>query len=76
MLVVQVDLSEISCMLGVDEETLLPLSMRKRARHGVGRPRWRERTPAMTAGLTDHIWTFHALLTATFEPLDFHRMSG
>lgn len=25
--------------------------------------RWRPRTPAMAAGLTDHVWTFHELLT-------------
>ena len=25
--------------------------------------RWRQRTPAMAAGLTDHVWTFRELLT-------------
>jgi transposase-like protein len=28
-----------------------------------GRLKWRERTPAMAAGLTDHRWTMHELLT-------------
>jgi IS1 family transposase/transposase-like protein len=46
------------------------LPMRARHRHGAIRPRWRERTPAMAAGLTDHVWTFRELLTAKFEPLD------
>ena len=27
------------------------------------RPEWRERTPAMAAGLTDHRWTMHELLS-------------
>jgi IS1 family transposase/transposase-like protein len=29
-------------------------------------PRWRPRTPAMAAGLTDHVWTFRELLTMKF----------
>jgi IS1 family transposase len=29
-------------------------------------PRWRPRTPAMAAGLTDHVWTFRELLTVKF----------
>jgi hypothetical protein len=45
----------------------LPLC--ERTRQGAIRPRWRERTPAMAAGLTDHVRTFHELLTAKFEPL-------
>lgn len=45
-----------------------PLPMGERIRHGAIRPRWGERTPAMAAGLTDHVWTFRELLTATFEP--------
>jgi hypothetical protein len=52
-----------------------PLPMRERIRHGAIRPRWRERTPAMAAGLTDHVWTFRELLTAKFEPLDSQSMS-
>jgi IS1 family transposase/transposase-like protein len=51
------------------------LPMRERHRHGAIRPRWRERTPAMAAGLTDHVWTFHELLTAKFEPLDSQSIS-
>jgi hypothetical protein len=49
--------------------------MRERIRHGAIRPRWRERTPAMAAGLTDHVWTFRELLTAKFEPLDSQSIS-
>jgi len=48
---------------------------RERTRHGAIRPRWRERTPAMAAGLTDHVWTFRELLTAKFEPLDSQSIS-
>jgi hypothetical protein len=29
----------------------------------------------MAAGLTDHVWTFHELLTAKFEPLDSQSIS-
>ena len=47
-----------------------------RTRHGAIRLRWRERTPAMAAGLTDHVWTFRELLTAKFEPLDYQSISG
>jgi IS1 family transposase len=28
--------------------------------------KWRPRTPAMAAGITDHVWTFKELLTAKF----------
>jgi hypothetical protein len=45
-----------------------PLPPPERIRQGAIRPRWRERTPAMATGLTDHVWTFRELLTATFEP--------
>jgi hypothetical protein len=31
--------------------------------------RWRQRTPAQAAGLTDHIWTAHELLTSVLVPL-------
>lgn len=30
---------------------------------GAAQRRWQSRTPAMAAGLTDHIWTIHELLT-------------
>ena len=52
----------------------LPLPERKR--HDAICPRWRERTPAMAAGLADHVWTFRELLTAKFEPLDYQSISG
>jgi len=38
------------------------LPLRAYTRHGALRPRWWERTPAMAAGLTDHVWTFRELL--------------
>jgi len=38
-------------------------SLRQAAPEGVGR-KWRERTPAMAAGLTDHRWTMRELLTS------------
>ena len=45
-----------------------PLPLHARTRHGTIHPRWRECTPAMAAGVTDHVWTFRELLTATCEP--------
>ena len=51
------------------------LPMRERHRHGAICPRWREHTPAMAAGLTDHVWTVRELLTAKFEPLDSQSIS-
>jgi transposase len=53
-----------------------PLPMRERKRQDAIRPRWRERTPAMAAGSTDHVWTFRELLTAKFEPLNSQSISG
>ena len=53
-----------------------PLPLRERTRHGAIRPRWQKRTPAMAAGLTDHVWTFRELLTAKFEPLDSQSING
>jgi IS1 family transposase len=53
-----------------------PLPLHERIRHGAICPRWRERTPAMAAGLTDHVWTFRELLTAKFEPIDSQSISG
>jgi IS1 family transposase len=53
-----------------------PLPLYAHTRHGAIRPRWRERTPALAAGLTDHVWTFRELLTAKFEPLDSQSISG
>jgi hypothetical protein len=48
-----------------------PLPLHERTRHGAICPRWRECTPAMATGLTDHVWTFRELLTAKCEPLEF-----
>src|SRR5216683_5940113 len=53
-----------------------PLPPQERTHHGAIRPRWRGHTPAMAAGLTDHVWTFRELLTAKFEPLDSQSISG
>ena len=53
-----------------------PLPLHERTRHGAIQPRWRKRTPAMAAGITDHVWTFRELLTAKFEPLDSQSISG
>ena len=53
-----------------------PLPRPERTRHGAICPRWRERTPAMAAGVTEHVWTFRELLTAKFEPLDSQSISG
>jgi IS1 family transposase/transposase-like protein len=52
-----------------------PLPPQECIRQGAIRPRWRERTPAMATGLTDHVWTFRELLTAKFEPLDSQNIS-
>ena len=51
------------------------LPLHERTRHGAICPRWRECTPAMAAGLTDHVWTFRELLTAKFEPREFQSIS-
>src|SRR5438552_3958640 len=53
-----------------------PLPLHERTRRGAIRPRWRECTPALAAGLTDHVWAFRELLTAKFEPLDSQSISG
>jgi hypothetical protein len=53
-----------------------PLPLQERTRQGAICLRWRERTPAMAAGLTDHVWTVRELLTAKFEPLDSQSISG
>jgi hypothetical protein len=44
----------------------LRLPLPEQAPHAVGliQPKWSPRTPGMAAGLTDHVWTFRALLTA------------
>lgn len=53
-----------------------PLLLNECVPHGAIRPRWRHQTPAMAAGLTDHVWPFRELLTAKFEPLDSQSISG
>jgi hypothetical protein len=53
-----------------------PLLLHERTRHGAIQPRWRQRTPALAAGITNHLWTFRELLTAKFEPLDSQSISG
>ena len=52
------------------------LPLHARIRHGAICPRWQARTPAMAAGVTEHVWTFRELLTAKFEPLDSQSISG
>jgi hypothetical protein len=39
-----------------------PWPLPERTRHGAIGPRWQEGTPAMAAGVTDHVWTFRELL--------------
>jgi IS1 family transposase/transposase-like protein len=53
-----------------------PLPLQECLHQGAIRPRWRTRTPAMAAGVTNHVWTFRELLTAKFEPLDSQSISG
>jgi IS1 family transposase len=53
-----------------------PLPPHERTCHGAIRLRWQERTPAMAAGLADHVWAFRELLTAKFEPLAYQSISG
>jgi len=53
-----------------------PLPLPERTRHGAMHLRWQACTPAMAAGVTDHVWTFRELLTAKVEPLDSQSISG
>ena len=53
-----------------------PLPLHERPRRGAMRPRWRARTPALVAGVTEPVWTLRALLTATCAPLDSQSSSG
>ena len=52
-----------------------PLAQQEQTRHGAIRPRWRQQTPAMAAGMTEHVGTLRELLTAKFEPLNSQSMS-
>ena len=47
----------------------LPLANRDPVPGRLIHPKWKHRTPAMAAGVTDHVWTFRELLTAKFEPI-------
>ena len=48
----------------------------ERTRTGLIEQKYKQRTPGMAAGLTDHVWTFRELLTAKFEPLHYQSISG
>ncbi len=52
------------------------LPRREQVKAGIIRPKWKQRTPGMAAGLTNHVWTFRELLTAKFEPIHFQSISG
>jgi IS1 family transposase/transposase-like protein len=54
----------------------LPLPEQASHASGLIQPQWCHRTPAMAAGLTDHVWTFRELLTAKFEPIHNQSDSG
>jgi len=54
----------------------LPLPLQDQPQVGLIQPRWQHRTPAMAAGLTDHVWSFRELLTAKFEPILNQSNSG
>ena len=54
----------------------LPLANRDPVPGRLIRPKWKHRTPAMAAGVTDHVWTFRELLTAKFEPIHNQSNSG
>ncbi len=45
-----------------------PLKTLRREGHNDPRRRWKPRTPAMAAGLADHIWTVKELLTTIVPP--------
>ena len=42
--------------------------LRERISDQPGQRRWRQRTPAMAAGLTDHVWSMHELLRYKVAP--------
>ena len=50
-----------------------PLPPQECIRQGAIRPRWRERTPAMATGLTDHVWTFRELLDREIRAIRFSK---
>ena len=53
-----------------------PLPTSGLPRVGLFQPQWQPWTPGMGAGLTDHVWTFRACLTAKFEPILNQNTSG
>jgi hypothetical protein len=48
----------------------------QRISQGLFQPKWKQKTPGMAAGLTDHVWIFRELLTAKFEPIYYQSISG
>jgi IS1 family transposase len=54
----------------------LPLANQDRPTEGLIQTKWKHQTPAMAAGLADHIWSFRDLLTAKFEPIQNQSISG
>lgn len=52
-----------------------PLPAHEQLPSGIVRPTWVERTPAMAAELTDHVWTCRECLTAKCAPLHHQSMS-
>jgi IS1 family transposase len=54
----------------------LPLPETEQIQHGLIRPKWKERTPGMAAGITDHVLSFRELLTMKFEPIQKQSISG
>jgi IS1 family transposase len=53
-----------------------PLPETEQIHSGLIRPKWRQRTPGMAAGITDHVWAFRELLTMKFEPVLKQSISG
>jgi IS1 family transposase/transposase-like protein len=57
----------------------LPLSQKDQFRVGLIRHKWTDRSPAMAAGISHHLWSFRELLTIKFEkPVakDYQSISG
>jgi IS1 family transposase len=53
-----------------------PLPEDQRTRHGLIHPKWIKRTPALAAGITNHVWSFRELLTVKFEPIQNQSIRG
>ena len=54
----------------------LPVPEPERHASGFIQPTWGHHTPGRAAGLTDHIWTFRALLTVKCDPVQNQSSSG